>query len=371
MNMDRTGARLALASCLLLALGAGCSHTSSGGEEGFATQAAEELAASGFGDYLGVQSPSSSSQRGEWTEYFYDPAEEGAVCLTGEQFQVNVRKGSTDDVLLYMQGGGACWDYLTCYVLGTATTGANGAVESGALDINDPDSPFKDWNIVYLPYCDGSVFTGDATVDYNGRRTFHHGLRNLSAGVDAIKRDFPNASRIVVAGSSAGGYGTFAGYGVTRVAFPAMPILILNDSGPGLQNLDASQDVKDRTVNWNFTRRIPPSCTECQEQYTYLIDWSLDRDSKLRTALYSYQQDGVISFFIDLDGPDYQQLLLSVTGDVHARNPERFQRFFPLGTSHTVLLGPEFYTQTVNGVSLLDWTNAFLADGPGWDDTIE
>lgn len=371
MNMHRYAARLALASCLLLAFGVGCSHTSSGGEEGFAAQAAEELAASGFGDYLGVQSPSSSSQRGEWTEYFYDPADEGAVCLTGEQFQVNVRKGTTDNVLLYMQGGGACWDYLTCYVLGTATTGANGAIESGALDINDPNSPFKDWNIVYLPYCDGSVFTGDATVDYNGQRTFHHGLRNLSVGVDAIKRSFPNASRIVVSGSSAGGYGTFAGYGVTRVAFPNTPIQVFNDSGPGLQNLDASQDVKDRTVNWNFTKRIPPSCTECTQQYTYLIDWSLDRDSKLRTALYSYQQDGVISFFIDLDGPDYQQLLLSVTGDVHARNPERFERFFPLGTSHTVLLGPEFYTQTVNGVSLLDWTNAFLADGPGWNDTIE
>lgn len=370
MNTHRNAARIALASCFLLALGAGCSHTSSS-DDGFAAQAAEELTASGFGDFLGAQQPSGSSQRGQWTEYYYDPAEEGAVCLTGNQFQVNVRRGTTDDVLLYMQGGGACWDYLTCYVLQTATTGANGAVESGALDLDDPRSPFKDWNIVYLPYCDGSVFTGDATVDYNGQRTFHHGLRNLTAGVDAIQRAFPNPSRIVVAGSSAGGYGTFAGYGVTRVAFPDTPILIFNDSGPGLQNLDASQDVRDRTANWNFTQRIPQSCTECSTQYTYLIDWALDRDSELRTSLYSYQQDGVISFFIDLDGPAYQSLLLSVTGDVHARNPERFERFFPLGTTHTVLLSPEFYTQSIDGVSLLGWTNDFLAGGPGWTDTIE
>ena len=371
MNMHRNGARLALASCLLLALGAGCSHTSGGTDGGFADQAAEELAASGFGDYLGAQSPSGSSQRGEWTEYYYDPAEEGAICLTGGQFQVNVRRGTTDDVLLYMQGGGACWDFLTCYVLGTATTGANGAVESGALDLSDPDSPFKDWNIVYLPYCDGSVFTGDATVLYGDRRTFHHGLRNLTVGVDALKSAFPNPARIVVAGSSAGGYGTFAGYGVTRVAFPDTPILVFNDSGPGLQNLDASQDVQDRTANWDFTKRIPPSCTECSEQYSYLIDWSLDRDSKLRTALYSYQQDGVISFFIDLDGPAYQDLLLSVTSDVRSRHPERFQRYFPLGDTHTVLLSPEFYTQTIDGVNLLDWTNAFLANDAGWVDTIE
>lgn len=371
MREYRNTARAALAACLVLALGAGCTHSSNHDGEGFAAEAAKELTASGFGDYLGVQEPSGSGERGQWTEYFFDPAEEGAVCLTGQQFQVNVRRGTTDDVLLYMQGGGACWDYLTCYVLGTATTGANGAVESGALDLDDPNSPFKDWNVVYLPYCDGSVFTGDATVDYNGQRTFHHGLRNLSVGVDALKRAFPNPTRIVVSGSSAGGYGTFAGYGVTRVAFPDTPILILNDSGPGLQNLDATQDVRDRTANWNFTQRIPPSCTECSTQYTYLIDWALDRDSELRTALYSYQQDGVISFFIDLDGPAYQSLLLDVTGDVHARNPDRFQRYFPQGTTHTVLLSPEFYTQSIRGVGLLDWTNAFLADGPGWVDTVE
>jgi hypothetical protein len=367
----RTAARTALASCLLLVLAAGCNHSGGGGDDDFARQAAEELAASGFGDYIDVQEPSSSAQRGQWTEYSYDPSLEGAVCLTGDQFQVNVRRGSSDQVLLYMQGGGACWDYLTCYVLGTATTGANGAVESGALDIDDPRSPFADWNIVYVPYCDGSVFTGDATVDYEGNRTFHHGLRNLSVAVDALKREFPDPSRIVVSGSSAGGYGTFAGYGVTRVAFPQTEIIVLNDSGPGVQNLAATQDVLDRTVNWNFTQRIPESCTDCDEQYTFLLDWAFERDAKVRTALYSYQQDGVISFFIDLDGPQYQSLLLSVTDEVKRRAPERFARYFPLGNTHTVLLSPEFYTQTIDGVSLLDWTNAFLADGDGWVDVIE
>ncbi len=373
MRDHRRGARTALLAALLLAAaGAGCSHTSGGGDdEGFAARAAAELRESGFGDYLGVQEPSGSSQRGQWTEYYYDPAEEGAVCLTGNQFQVNVRHGSSDQVLLYMQGGGACWDYLTCYVLGTATTGANGAVESGALDVDDPRSPFADWDIVYVPYCDGSVFTGDATVDYGGNRTFHHGLRNLSVAVDVLGREFPDASRIVVSGSSAGGYGTFAGYGVTRVAFPDTPILVLNDSGPGLQNLEASQDVQDRTVNWNFTQRIPESCTDCDVQYSYLLNWAFERDSELRAGLYSYQQDGVISFFIDLDGPQYQSLLLSVTDDVRRRDPGRFERYFPLGTNHTVLLSPEFYTQTIDGVSLLDWTNEFLADGDGWVDTIE
>jgi len=362
---------LSAAVLATVALAACSDGGSGGGGDGFASRAAAELTASGFGDYLGVQQPSRVEQSGAWTEYYFDPAAEQAVCLTGGEFQVNVRHGSSDQVLLYLQGGGACWDYVTCYVLGTATTTANGAIESGALDLDDPASPFRDWDVVYVPYCDGSVFTGDATVDYDGRRTFHHGLWNLSVAVDALGREFPDPSRIVVAGSSAGGYGTFAGYGATRVAFPETPILVLNDSGPGVQNVDATQDIRDRVANWNFTQRIPESCTDCDPQYTYLLEWAFERDSELRAALYSYLQDGVISFFIDLDGPAYEALLRSVTGDIQGRNPDRFKRFFKTGSNHTVLLSPEFYTQTVDGVTVRDWTEGFLDDAPPWRDLVE
>ena len=53
------------------------------------------------------------------------------------------------------------------------------------------DNPFADYDIVYVPYCDGSVFTGDATVDYGGVTTYHHGLRNLTVAVDALVENFP------------------------------------------------------------------------------------------------------------------------------------------------------------------------------------
>jgi hypothetical protein len=54
-----------------------------------------------------------------------------------------------------------------------------------------------------------------------------------------------------------------------------------------------------------------------------------------------------------------------------ARNPGRFARYFPLGTTHTVLLSSEFYTQVVSGVPLRDWTEAFLDDSSGWVDVVE
>jgi hypothetical protein len=72
-------------------------------------------------------------------------------------------------------------------------------------------NPIGDWSIVYVPYCDGSVFTGDHDVDDAsfpfGSVRFHRGLRNLSAAMDLAHTTFPHASRILLAGSSAGGAG--------------------------------------------------------------------------------------------------------------------------------------------------------------------
>jgi hypothetical protein len=358
---------------LLLSVGAAAcgSDGSFSGSGSGTSQAVAELEESGIAEFLGAQAPVRSQQSGAWTDEFFDASEQLAICLTGGDFQVSHREGTSGDLLLYLQGGGACWDYVTCHVANTATKTANGAIEAGILDPARPGNPFADFDVTYVPYCDGSVFSGTATVDYDGVETNHHGLQNLSAAVTAMRARFPNPSRIVVAGSSAGGYGTFAGYGVARVAYPDTPIIVFNDSGPGVQNFDASEDVQNRVANWDFAERVPESCNECDTQYSYLADWALDRDATARFAFYSYQQDGVISFFLDLSGPAYQQLVLSVTDDLLARNPGRFARYFPLGTTHTVLLSSEFYTQVVNGVPLRDWTQAFLDDSSGWVDVVE
>jgi len=361
---------VALAGGLLLATG--CSNDDIGlGPVSPTAEIARELAASGFGDYLGVQEPYRSDENRGWTNWYFDPADGQAICLNGTGYEASSYRGTNENLLIYLEGGGACWDYLTCWVIGTAKTSANGAVPAGAIDPSDPASPFYGWNVVYASYCDGSVFTGDNVADYQGKSTPHHGLWNLSGAVNVATANFPNPKRIVVSGSSAGGYGTFAGYAVTRVAYPDTQILVYNDSGPGLQNPDSASDVNDRTKNWDFTKRIPASCTECSEQYTFLLDWVLTRDPLARIAMYSYQEDGVISGFLDLSGPAYQRLLLDTTAEVRARHPKRLQRYFPFGKGHTILMSPGYYTLATNGVPLEGWTESFLEDSAGWTDVVE
>jgi hypothetical protein len=105
---------------------------------------------------------------------------------------------------------------------------------------------------VYLPYCDGSVFSGDNdVVDANfpfGPVRFHRGLRNLTAGMDLAKDTFPHAHRILVAGSSAGGVGA-AGFAPFLARFlygNFVKLFVFNDAGPVAVNLNEAAAIQTR-----------------------------------------------------------------------------------------------------------------------------
>lgn len=353
---------LALFTLFLAACGDGGGGTSS---------IADELTATGVGRYLGVIQPSGMRTGRRWDEYLYDPAREEAICYTGLPYQVNIRPGRVNKVMLYLEGGGACWNNQTCFLFPLAKGSAGPAVSSGALDEAGPGNPFADWHVVYAPYCDGSVFGGDNIVEYGGRRAFHHGLQNLSAAVTLMREKFPQPDLIVVAGSSAGGFGTYTGYGVVRIAYPGTQILVFNDSGPGVQNLADVQAVREREENWRFRQLIPPSCTRCDEQVTYLTEWSLEHDPGLRVAYFNYLQDGVLRFFLDLNDVGFEALLRAVTDDIRSRQRERFQRFFPRGAAHTVLLSPTFYDLAIDGTTVVEWTAGFLTGSATWRDLVQ
>jgi hypothetical protein len=365
--MMRRTSKLAITLMLLLSL-AGCGDDDGG--NGGAT-IVDEIAATGVGRYLGAIEPSSMRTNGPWTEYLYDPAAEEAICYTGSRYQVNVRPGTVNKVLLYLEGGGACWNNQTCFVGPIAKGSAGEAFGGGALDASKPANPFAGWHVVYAPYCDGSVFGGDNIALYAGRRTFHHGVQNLSAAVTRMLAEFPQPEQIVVAGSSAGGYGTYSGYAVTRLAYPDTQILVFDDSGPGLQNPEETQSIADREQNWQFQQFIPSSCTRCAEQLTYLTEWTLERDAGLRVAYFNYLQDGVLRFFLNLNDVEFESLLLAVTDDLHSRQSERFQRFFPDGVTHTVLLTSTFFDLELDGTTVSEWTEGFLAGSDPWRDLVQ
>jgi hypothetical protein len=349
------------------------------------SQAVADIAATGVGKYLGRAVPAPSGFEGRWQRYDFATSDDGPICLYGTPYRVYFRPGTSNNVLFYLEGGGACWNNDTCWhdtrAKITAEPLAPLDIFPGILLQNDPTNPFTTWNVFYVPYCDGSVFSGDNIADYENGRVWHRGISNLSTGVDVMKSLIPAPDKIVVSGSSAGGFGTFSGYGVTRLAYPDTEILVLNDSGAGIQNQDDMAALIDRETNWRLAQHLPRSCQLCLGQPLFLTDWSMNRDPTLRTGLFSTTHDFVIRDFLSLSPEDFEALLLDITGRVHARQPQRFKRYIVDDEFHTILLGAGIasdggLSRSYRGLRVgdnrfPDWVFDFVTNGTKWQDVVE
>ena len=196
--------------------------------------------------------------------------------------------------------------------------------------------------------------------------------------MDLAKATFPNANRITVSGSSAGGVGAaaFSPF-LARFAYGNNTHLtVLNDAGPIAVNLNDVAGVDARAADWQFAQFYPASCTDCDAygQPSAIIDWRLDNDNSIREAFYETDGDATNRFFTQVPTQElYRLLILGVTDPLEMDHPDRFKRFIVSGDdSHTALQGPLFYSQDANGVPLNEWTNNFISPRkPFWIDIVE
>jgi len=358
-------------------------------QQGLNAGAKAELQAAGVDKYLGQFTPISSTDVGDgWTKHTFDTdGGNGPICIAGTPFSVFTREGNPSRLLIFEQGGGACWqDFYNCNVLAEQQEPPSPRV--GIWDFDSPDNPFADYSIVYMPYCDGSVFSGDNDVFDPAFGVaigvpqavvrFHRGLRNQSAGMDVARAMFPNSSRITVAGSSAGGVGVagFAPFLVRILYGNQVKLTVFNDAGPVTINPDVPGAIAARANDWKFGQFYPASCTDCSDmgQATAIIKWRLDNDGTIREAIYETDGDFTNRFFLGLlfDQPKFRNLVVTGHGMLNAAHPNRYKRFIVAGdTSHTALQTPLFYTQDANGVLLNEWADDFLVPRPFWEDIVE
>jgi hypothetical protein len=355
---------------------------------GLNPDAMEELVASGVDKYLGMYSPVVSEDVGDgWTKHTFDPdGGNGPICIAGTPFSAFSKQGNPSKLLIMLQGGGACWqDFYFCNILAEDQEPPPPPVgiwtdefDTGSEVVSNP---IGDWSVLYMPYCDGSVFTGDNdVVDPSfpfGPVRFHRGMRNVSAGIDLANTLFPNAGRIMLAGSSAGGVGaaSLAPF-ITRFAYGnTTKLMVFNDAGPIAVNLFDVGGIAARAADWQFGQFYPASCTECSDtgQGTAIVDWRLENDSTIREAFYSTDGDATNRFFLQVPTQEmYRNLIVTEHGKLHDAHPDRYKRFIRSGDdSHTALQTPLFYLGTANGVPLDVWTADFLVPRPFWMDIVE
>lgn len=322
----------------------------------------DELEEKGLFRYLGQFTPGSENEMDGVTTYSYDVTPDGPQCIDGSSFKIGLRDQGSDSLLFYLQGGGACWTgFQTC-----TRTAIDGIPKSGGLDPSDPDNPMADWNHMHVSYCDGSLFVGDVVRD-NGEA--QHGLQNLSAAVDLAKEKFPDMTRIMLAGSSAGGFGTIWATGIIRKAYPDAELFVFNDSGIGIAKPDDPSFRKFLEDDWGATGLMPDSCADCQTSAhtTPLIEWGLERDENLEVAMFSsYGDDVIAGVFLMIPDDQFKTALLDETDKLHDANPDTLERFFIEGGQHTAF--GTWAQTTKNGVSVRDWLTAMIDGDPAWTD---
>jgi hypothetical protein len=141
------------------------------------------------------------------------------ACAHGTDYVFYVRPGAPDRLLIYLYGGGACWDAEGC------EAGSDLYTDSIRPDRHDPrrlhgmlavdraDNPFRDHTLVAVPVCTGDVHLGDRDTEYRieagdgSVTTFlirHRGQANVMSVVAWLQHNLRGPSEIFVAGSSAG-----------------------------------------------------------------------------------------------------------------------------------------------------------------------
>ncbi len=260
-----------------------------------------------------------------WGDYAVVPIP-GAYCGDGSQYKIFVDRanslldylvGNNRRLTVYLEPGGACWDYESC----TGQTGIRGAANPNGIPDNhmnvgaflDPNvaggsvnaiiSPVilknhpsgknvktSSWNKVFVPYCTGDVYSGNQVTTYTDPNDAsksisyrHVGAKNMELVVNWLKANFNAPKEMLVSGCSAGGAGSLINYHFIRKALNPAKSYLLNDSGPIFPYNSNQKQLQDKIRGvWNLDYILSKYQTEFPNEFPDLLNVDF---GQLNTAL--------------------------------------------------------------------------------------
>lgn len=322
-------------------------------------------------------SPESAPQlqpASEWTRVV--PRGKGISCSDGSRYSFFVRAGDPTRLLIYFQGGGACWSAATCDLNQKLyRPNLNDVVpqtELGIFDFTNRENPFHDYTVVFIPYCTGDAHLGSRTVTYrlpgsgNSKPSVytvrHNGYANASAVLRWIFAKF-SPHQIFVAGGSAGAIASPFYAGRIAEKYKDSRITQLGDSAGGLR----SPLITTILNNWGTThvvRRFRHYRGQANLTFEKLYVLEGSHQPSVVFSQFNNSQDAVQIAghrHISVEKVSLVQLLELTYSDIRQGIP-KFHSFTAPGTLHVMLNRPEFYALEVRGVRLRDWVAA-LASG--------
>lgn len=299
------------------------------------------------------------------------------------------RRGTADGLVIFFDGGGACWDDITCAIprRREAERDDDGFYKAeliptdtpdrfnGIFDLSNPRNPVRDWSFVYVPYCTGDVHSGSNTATYTDPdtgapyRIEHRGADNFRVVLNWMKDNVSQPQRILVAGSSAGAYGASTHYARIRAAFPRGQALMFGDAGQGVMT---QAFLDQRNTSWRFA--LPREVFSRNARLTPdtdIVARLAARYPRDRFAQYTTAHDITQSSFYALMGAENACMAWTsamVTDLEERQRADNFRSYLASGETHSILRTPRFYTEQSGGAPLAEWLAAALsADGAGWE----
>jgi Pectinacetylesterase len=316
------------------------------------------------------------------------------TCMNSTPYHFFVKRGSVNKLVVYYQGGGACWEQLTCSVPACDTSvnvngGDNpnvGAPRPGFADLTNAENPFKDWNSVFVSYCSCDIHFGDAAQDYP-LHVEHRGFHNARIVEKFAREHFVNPEAIFVSGSSAGAYGAWFHAPLLHEVWPASKFTVLADAGNGV----ITQSFLELNFpNWNFEGNLPANVPAIQQVFDE--GSGIPGYTKVVAGLYpnttwahyttafdggSGGQTGFYNIMINDNNPinalTWWRGSCAFTTQMRAQVlataaaiPDNYRYYIGTGSRHTMFGSNKVYTDTTGGVpTLVDWVNGMLASGNG------
>lgn len=293
------------------------------------------------------------------------------MCSDGSDWSFWVREADPKRVVFFLDGGGACWNELTCnpaqgfyQPVVDESDNPNGA--QGIFDLGNSANPVADWSWIAVPYCTADVHLGDATRKYGDVTIHHSGMANGNRALDELLARFPDADQFLVTGASAGGVASPVYAGLVANLFPEASVLAIADgsgayphatevSGPIGQSwgVDSSLPEWVQTSRTNFT--IPGTFVAAGNRF-----------ENITFARFDHAQDQVQAAFIavaglSLDGAAGQRDQILQTEAMIEAEIGSVASYVASGKDHTALARSELYTLSENDVPLVGWLTSLLS----------
>lgn len=202
-------------------------------------------------------------------------------CRDGSTTGIGVRLlPDAKAVMIYLQGGGACYDAESCAQNADAPIAGKSFSRSdfgrwaaalgnqGVFNTTNPTNPVARWNHIYVPYCTGDLHGGTRTmgmvpgVAASQRFVGHRNLENI---LKIIAPYFSNAEDVALIGASAGGVGVLINYPQVVEAFGGRSVAALVDSAPVIPESAIKTSCFQRKLTETFDLALPDRCPECAD----------------------------------------------------------------------------------------------------------